>query len=61
LKSSAETVSNVPINDKNISLTQQLKQNVFETVDALLRTEQIAEQIESKLLVKKKKKRRLHL
>jgi hypothetical protein len=52
------------IRDDNISLAGQLKQNVSETVDALLKPEQTPEQIEPKLLVKKKerkKKRELHL
>ena len=65
LRSLAETVSNLLISrDDNISLAGQLKQDVSETVDALLKPQQTPEQIEPKLLVKKKerkKKRELHL
>ncbi|HYJ63818.1 MAG TPA: relaxase/mobilization nuclease domain-containing protein, partial [Parafilimonas sp.] len=63
-KSLPESVGNLLIRDDNISLAGQLKQNVSETVDALLKPEQTPEQIEPKLLVKKKerkKKRELHL
>lgn len=57
LKSSAQPVNNVPVKDESNSVTDQLKQNVAETIDALVKPEQI----NPKLLVKKKKKRRLHL
>ena len=59
-----EAVNHAAIEDENISNAQELKQNLSETVYALLKPEQISEQIEPKLLVKKKerkKKRGLHL
>jgi len=63
-KSLAESVSGVPIKDENISTLEQLKQNLSKTFDALLKPEQTPEQIEPKLLVKKKerkKKKGVHL
>jgi hypothetical protein len=63
-KSSTEIVSNVQIKNENISIIDQIKQHASKTIDALLKPEQLSEQIEPKLLVKKKerkKKRGLHL
>ena len=37
---------------------QELKQNLSETIDALLKPEQTPEQIEPKLLVKKKERKK---
>ena len=59
--SSAQPVRNVPVKDESSSATDQIKQNVAETIDALLKPELMQEQINPKLRVKKKKKRRLHL
>lgn len=63
-RSSAQPVRNVPVKEESNSVTDQVKQNVAETIDALLKPEQMQEQINPKLLVKKKerkKKRGLHL
>lgn len=56
-KSSAEVASSSLIKDENIFVTSQLKQDVSETIGALLKPEQMSEQVEPKLLVKKKKKK----
>lgn len=45
-------------NDKNISATDQFEQNLSATVDALLKPELASEQIEPKLLVKKKERKK---
>jgi hypothetical protein len=64
LKSLSEVENDASIKTENISNAQELKQSLSETIDALLKPEQTPEQIEPKLLVKKKvrrKKRELHL
>ena len=45
LRSLTETVNDTPIKTENIFNTQELKQNLSETIDALLKPEQIPEQI----------------
>lgn len=54
-KSLTETANNFPGMGENKSMTRQLNQNLSETIDALLKPEQTPEQIEPKLLVKKKR------
>jgi hypothetical protein len=64
IRNLTETVNDPLIKTENIFNAQVLKQNVSETIDALLKPKQTPEQIEPKLLVKKKerkKKRGLHL
>jgi hypothetical protein len=64
LRESTQAVNHFSVETENISNANGLKQNLSETIDALLKPEQTPEQIEPKLLVKKKerkKKRGLHL
>ena len=63
-RSLEERIKSTPIKTENIFNAQELKQSLSETIDALLKPEQTPEQIEPKLLVKRKerkKKWRLHL
>ncbi|HYJ64443.1 MAG TPA: relaxase/mobilization nuclease domain-containing protein [Parafilimonas sp.] len=64
VKNLNEAVNHAAIKEENISFTKQLKQNISATIDALLKPEQTPEQIEPKLLVKKKERKKrlgLHL
>lgn len=64
LKEPTQAINHASIKDKNIVVTDRLKQNISETVDALLKPEQITQSIEPRLLVKKKEKKKrrgLHL
>ena len=57
LKSFAEAINRTSIKSENIVLNQ-IKQDVSETIDTLLKPEQIPEQINPKLLMKKKEKKK---
>ncbi len=64
VRASAQGISCASNKDENVSIKDQIKHDVSETINALLKPEQIPEQINSKLLVKKKerkKKQRLNL
>ena len=50
-------VNHTPITNGNVPFKGQLKQNISETVNALLKPKQVPEQIESNLLVKKKNRK----
>ena len=58
LRSFKETIKRSQINIENIFDAQKLKQNLSNTFDALLKPQQLSEQIEPKLLVKKKEKKK---
>ena len=60
LRSSTEAVSSLPIKNESTLITAQLKQSISETADTLLKPEHTPEQINPKLLVKKKKKINRH-
>ena len=64
LRESTQAINHESIKAENISLKDQIKHDVSKTINTLLKPEQMPEQINPKLLVKKKerkKKRRLHL
>jgi len=58
LRSFKETIKCSQINIENIFDAQKLKQNLSNTFDALLKPQQLSEQIEPKLMVKKKEKKK---
>ena len=64
LRESIQAINHASIKDQNISIQDQVKHDVSETINTLLKPEQMPEQINPNLLVKKKerkKKRGLHL
>lgn len=64
VKESIQVINRASIKGENISIRNHVKHDVSETIDTLLKPEQISEQINPNLLVKKekrKKKRGLHL
>jgi len=56
-KNLTEITNHISIKDENISAADKLKQNLSETIDDLLKAEQVPETINAKLLVKRKKKK----
>ena len=63
-RKSIQAINNASIKDESISIRNQIKHNMSETINTLLKPEQLPEQINPKLLVKKKerkKKRGLYL
>ena len=64
MRQPTQAINHTSIKDENLSIRDQVKHNISETLHALLKPEQMPEQINPKLLVKKKerkKKRGLHL
>ncbi len=58
LRASTESINYVSIKDENSSVTNQLNKNISETVNALLKPEQMQEHINPNLLVKKKERKK---
>ena len=64
LRESIQPINHAPIKNENLSIKDQFKHDLSETINTFLKPEQMPEQINPKLLVKKKerkKKRGLHL
>ena len=64
LKSSPNAIDNTSTSYANNSIANQFKNDISETIDALLKPEQIPEHVSPELLMKKKekkKKRNLHI
>ncbi|MEP6466338.1 MAG: hypothetical protein ABJB05_08530 [Parafilimonas sp.] len=58
LRGLIETVKDASIKTENNFNAQELKQNLSKTIDALFKPEQIPEQIDPKLLMKKKERKK---
>ena len=61
LTSTSKAANNVFVKSENNTVVSQLKEDVSNAVDALLKPQQAPDQINPNLLLKKKKKRGLHL
>ncbi len=58
LRNSTQAINHASIKDENISIKDQVKHDVSETINTLLKPEQMPEQINPKLLVKKKERKK---
>lgn len=58
LRESTQVINQTSIKEENISIRAQVKHDVSETINALLKPEQMPEQINPSLLVKKKEKKK---